>query len=142
MRIDQIVVAEQILQRVRETLDLIEAGAGDAAAGADDRVAWTDQNVRIALDRAAALLKFADEAIVQAAELCFLGFLQIEIREEPPQADRYVAHQWMLDLAEPAHELGHQAPRDPVRQQEIDVLLLEHPQNPGMKCHPAVNSLG
>src|SRR5262249_36626107 len=45
VRVDQIVVAQQILQRVGESLDLIEAGAGDAAAGADDRVAGTDQDV-------------------------------------------------------------------------------------------------
>src|SRR5579864_234534 len=51
------------------------------------------------------------------------GFAEIEIAEQPPQADREVAHQGLLDLAEPADELGRQPPRNAVGEEEIDILL-------------------
>ena len=54
---------------------------------------------------------------------------------------REIAHQGLLDPAEPAHEPGQQAPGDAVGQQEIDVFLLKHTQHLGSQCHGPVNSL-
>ncbi len=79
--LDQFPVAQQIVQRVRKTLGLVEARAGDGAAGADNGIAWADQDVRRLVDRARAVLELAGEAIVHAAEMRLLGFAQIEIRK-------------------------------------------------------------
>ena len=63
------------------------------------------------IDRARAVFQFAGEAVVQAAELRLLGLAQIEVGEQPPQRDREVAHQRLLDLAEPADEAGRASRR-------------------------------
>ena len=69
----------------------------------------------------------------------FLRLAQVEIGEQPPHADRQVAHQRLLDLAEPAHESRQQAARNAVGEQEIDVLLLRvHSQNRDADRHGAV----
>ena len=104
--LDQIAVAEQFLERVGEALDLIEASAGDGAGCPYDGVARAHEDFGAALDRARAVLELADEAIVHAAEFRAPRLPQIEIGEEAPEADGDVAHQRLLDLAEPAHELG------------------------------------
>ena len=67
MGFDSSRIAQQVLQRVRKTLGLIEFGAFDRAAGTDDRVARADQDVGRAVDRARAVLEFTDKAVVQAA---------------------------------------------------------------------------
>ena len=136
MRLDERRIAQQILQRVGKSLGLIELGAVDRAAGADDGVARADQDVGRAVDRARAVLELADEAVVQAAELGLFGFAQIEVGEQPPERDREVADERLLDLAEPADELGRQPPRNAVGEQEIDVFLLEDPQDlsPALSC--------
>ena len=43
--LDQVGIAQQILQRVGKSLDLVELGAGDRAAGADDGVAGAHQDL-------------------------------------------------------------------------------------------------
>src|SRR5208282_20635 len=111
---------------IAEPLGLVEIGARDRAAGADDRVAWTDEDVRPAVDRARAVLEFADEAIVHAAELRLLRLPKVEVGKQPPQADRKVAYQRLFDTAEPADELGGEPARDAVGEQEIDIFLLQH----------------
>ena len=73
MRRDQIRIAQQVPQRVGKALGLIELGSRNRAAGADDGVARADQNIGCAVDRPGAILEFADEAIVQAAERVFLA---------------------------------------------------------------------
>jgi hypothetical protein len=108
------------------SLGLVEFGAGDRPTGADDRVAWTDQNVRPAVDRARPLLEFADEAIVHAAKLPRLCLPQVEIGKQPPDADRNIANERQFDAAEPADELRDESARDAVGEQEIDVFLLQH----------------
>ena len=57
--LDQVGIAQQLLERVGKSLDLIEIGAGDRAAGADDGVAGADQDVGAAIDRARAVLELA-----------------------------------------------------------------------------------
>ena len=68
-----------------------------------------------------------------------LASLEVEIGEEAPDPDREIAHQRLLDLAEPADELRQQPPRDAVGQQEIEVLLLENRRDPGSDCHGPVS---
>jgi hypothetical protein len=136
------VIAEQIRQCVGKSLDLVGRGAGDAAARADDRVTWTDENLGAAIDRARTVLELADEAIVQAAKVRFFRFAQIEIGKETPQGNREVAHQRLLDLAEPAHELRGQPTGDPVGEQEVEIFLLHEPQKAGPERHRAVTCIG
>jgi hypothetical protein len=79
--LDRIPVAQQILKRVWKSLGLKQSGASDAAAGADDRISWTHQNVLVALDRTGVILEFANKTIVKTFELGFLGVAEIEIGE-------------------------------------------------------------
>jgi len=80
------------------------------------------QDVRIAIDRARVRLELADEAIVHAAKVPFLGVTQVQAGEQAPHADREATHQRLLDLAEPAHELSGEPPGNPVGDQEIEIL--------------------
>ena len=76
-------------------------------------------------------------------KLRLLRLAQVEIGEQAPDADRQVAHQRLLDLAEPAHEPGQQPARDAVGQQEVEVLLLEHSAAiADADCHDAVKLAG
>ena len=51
--VHEVGIAEQILQRVGKSLGLDQLGAGDPAAGADDRIAGADQDCRDRRRRAA-----------------------------------------------------------------------------------------
>ena len=141
MSVDQLAIAQQVLQRVGEALDLKDVGAGDRAGGADDGIARADQDFGPAVDRARAVLELPGEAVVHAAKARLLRLAQIQVREEAPHPDRQVAHHRLLDPAEPAHELGGQPARDPVGEQEIDVLLLDQPQDLRSKRHGIVKSV-
>jgi hypothetical protein len=140
--LDQSLVAEQILQRVRKSLGLEQRGAADCAAGADDRIAGAHQNVIAALDRAGAVPEFANEAIAKAFEPRLLGFAEIEVREYPPDGNGKIANQRLFDPTEPAHELRRQAARNAVGQQEVEVLLLENFQDLGLDRHVFVKTRG
>src|SRR6516165_9896996 len=142
MSIGEHAIAEQLRQGVGKTLDLIETGAGNRTGRAHDRIAGADEDFGIVVDRARSLLELPDEAIVHAAKVRLLRLAQIQIGEEAPQGDRQVAHQRLLDLAEPAHELRGQPAGDPVGEQEIEVLLRQHTQNLGAERHRAVTSFG
>ena len=89
----------------------------------------------IGIDRPGAVLQLAGEAVVQARELGLLRLAQVEVGEQPPEPDRQVAHERLLDLAEPAHEPGRQPPRNAVGQQEIEVFLLEDLAISDADCH-------
>src|SRR5437868_5448934 len=80
---DEILIAEQIPQRVWKPFGLVHLGAGNFAASPDNRVAGTDQDLGALVDRADAILEFADETIVQAIELLLLGLAEIEIGKQP-----------------------------------------------------------
>ena len=125
MALHQLGRAQQVLQGVGEALDLEELGALDPPAGADDGVAGADDNCGIRIDGRAPSLSSRVKQSCMLLNLRLLGLAEVEVREQPPQPDRRVADQRLLDLAEPAHELRQQAPRDAVGQQEVDVLLLK-----------------
>src|SRR5215471_4679082 len=102
MCIDHIAITHEIIQCVGAVLDLIERGLGDRAACPDDRVARAYDNLRIVLDGPCTVLEFADKAIVQASEMRFLRFTEIQIRKETPYSYGEVPDHRVLDLAEPA----------------------------------------
>ena len=60
----------------------------DPAAGADDRVARADYNGWIGVDRTRARFEVPREAVVQAREMLRRRFAEVQVGEEPPQADR------------------------------------------------------
>ena len=140
VRLDQRAIAEQVFQCVGETLGLVELGAGDGAASADDGVAGTDQNVRPAVDRARPVLELAGEAVVHAAEVGLFRLAQVEVGKQLPHPDGHVPHQRLLDPAEPADQLGGEPARDPVGEEEVDVLLLQEAQQLRADRHGTVNS--
>ena len=123
--LDQRRIGQQVPQRVGEALGLQQLGAADRAAGADDGVARACQHLRIGIDRPRAGLQLAREAGMQAREGLLPGVAEVEIGEQAPHRDRRPRHDRVLDLAEPAHPARREAPRDPVGQQEVDVLLVE-----------------
>src|SRR5262245_59264408 len=104
MALDEKRRAKKIGQAVGKALDLKELSPGNPPVGADDRVAWTHDDVRIAVDRPCPVLQLAREAVVHALELFPACLAQIQIGEELPQRNLCIAHERLLDLAEPAHE--------------------------------------
>src|SRR5262249_1412187 len=114
----------------------------DRSTCADDRITGADEDLGAAIDWARSVLELADEAIVHAAKVLFLGLAQIQVAEETPEPHRQVAQQRLLDPAEPAHELRDQAARNSVGQQEVEVLLRQQAQNLGSQRHRAVTSIG
>src|SRR5262249_34381495 len=135
-------IAKQILQSVRKSFDLIEAAARYRSAGADDRIARTGHDVGSCVDRTRTVFELSDKAIMHASKGLRLGFAQIQSGEKAPKSDRKIAYHWLLDLAEPTHELGQQLTGYPVGQEKIYVLLLKDAQNLRSKCHAGVKSLG
>src|SRR5262245_27133334 len=128
--------AHQVAERVGKALGLPRPRVLDHSRRAHDAVARTDDDPRVRVHRARAVAQLADEAFVQAAKARGLRFVQIEVGEYAPGADREIAYQGLLDAAEPAHETRGEMARDAVGDEEIDVLLPENeveevPQGPG-----------
>lgn len=71
----------------------------------------------------------------------FFRLRQIQVGNPPPQADRQIADQRLLDFAEPPHEPGHGQAWNAVGEQEIDVFLHEKPFEPAGDRHVFVNFL-
>ena len=80
-------VTQQVAQLIGKPLDLQDPAVLHQPRGPDDRVARTDQQRWIGIDRARAIPQPPDEAIMQAAEACFLRIAQIKIGAEPPDAE-------------------------------------------------------
>ena len=119
-------IAEQIFEGVGEALDLKHMAVRHAAGCADNCIARADDDARVHVDRSGAVLQRAGEAIVQAAKAGLLRIAQVEIGEELPDEHRDIAHQRLLDPAEPAHESGQGASGDTIGQQEVQFLLLHN----------------
>ena len=122
-------IPEQLLQPIARALDLKKPVAVDPAAGADDRVARAGQDFGIRIERPRAVAQLANEAIVQAAEFRLASVGQVDVAEQPPDDDREVAHQRLLDAAEPAHEPRREAPWQPVGEQEVEPLMRARPRD-------------
>ena len=133
--LDQGRIGQQVVQRVGEALGLQQLDAVDRAAGADDGVARACKHLRVVVDRPRARLQRTREAGVQALEGLLPGITEIEIGEQAPDRDRRPRHDGVLDLAEPAHPARREAPGDAVRQQEVDVLLVEDFQQFRTQAH-------
>src|SRR4051794_865689 len=116
------VVTKQVPQLIGEALYLQDAGALHRSGCPDYRIARTDQDIRVGIDRTHPVSKVPDEAVMQATEAFLTRLAQIQIGEEAPDADGQVADQRLLELAEPGEEAGCQPPGNAVGQQEIDVL--------------------
>ena len=127
----ELVVDQEILQGIGKTLGLDQLIPHDGTRAPDDGVAGTDQDGRIWVDGPRSDLQLADEAVVQAAKLGRRGVAQIDVGELAPQTERQITHPWILDPGEPPHELGEQAPRDAIGEQEVQVLLLEEAAQQG-----------
>ena len=123
-------VDHQVFKRVAEAFRLNERGVPDPSKGPNDPVAGTDDHLRPGVDRPGPVLQFSNEAIVQASESRFPGFLQVEVPgEQFPCADREVSNDRMLNVTEPAHEPRCQTAGNPVGQEEVDGLLLKDSVN-------------
>jgi hypothetical protein len=136
-----LVVAEQVPQAVGKALDLEDPAVLHPPRRADDRVAGTDEDVRVGVDRPRPVLEPADEAVVQAAEARLPRVAQVQVGEQAPDAHRQVADERLLDPAEPADEARGQPPGDAVGEQEVDVLLHGDPRDRGAERHHGAGPL-
>ena len=133
--LDHLGVAQQLLQLVREALGLYHLRSFDRAAGTDDAVGRADGDIRIAVDSARALLEFTRETVMHALEMGLAGLAQVEVGQVFPDGYRNRAHQWLLDLAEPADELRQRAARKAVGDQEIQIFLAKKLMDGGANRH-------
>ncbi len=109
---------------------------------ADDGVTRADHDVRIELRRPQPRAEFPREAIMHTREAGLAGLAEVEIGEQPPAGDRQIPYQRVFDSAEPAHEARQRRPRDPVGQQEVEVLLLGQTGDQASNCHEPVSWTG
>jgi glycosyltransferase involved in cell wall biosynthesis len=133
----ELVVVDQLRQRVGEPLGLDQLGAGDRAARADDRVAGADEHAGILGDGPRAIAQRAHEAVVQAAEARLPGVRQVYVGEKTKERERRIAYDWLFDRAQAAHQAREQFARDAVGQQEIEIVLLQGGEERGSQCHGA-----
>jgi hypothetical protein len=115
-------VAEELLERVWEALCLESARALDATARAYDAVARAGDDRGVAVDRARAFPELPGKTVVHAREPVFPCLLEAKIRERAPYPKRHIPDERLLDLAEPAHEPRQKKTRDPVGEQELQLL--------------------
>src|SRR5262245_16719905 len=85
MALDEKRRAQKIGQAVGKAFDLNKLGPGNPPVGANDRVAWAHDDLRIAVDRSRPVLQLAREAVVDTLELFPACFAQVQIGEELPQ---------------------------------------------------------
>src|SRR3954471_213820 len=79
---------------------------------------------------------------MHALELAVLRFAQVEAGEHAPDRDRQIAHQRLLDLAEPSDEPGHQPPGNAICEQKVHVFLGGDFQQLRSNCHIAAACMG
>ncbi len=82
-----------------------------------------------------AFLQLADEAVAQTREMALLRLAEIEVAKQPPDADGNIAHQRLLDPAEPTHEPRGEPPGDAVRQREVETFVLRNCGNVRPDAH-------
>ena len=80
-------VADQVLQRVRKALGLKYARAFNGTAAPDDGVTGAGQHGRVCSSWPRTVFQAADKAVVQAAEGCLLGFVELQRGKTFPQAE-------------------------------------------------------
>ena len=124
--LDQRRVVQQIAQGIGKSLGLKRFDAVDGPTGTDDAIAGARQHLRVGVDLACARLQLTGEAGMKAVEGLLLRIPEIEIGEQPPDRDRCPRQPGMLDPAEPAKEARRQPAGNAVRQQKVDVLVLQH----------------
>ena len=137
----QLVVGQEVLERIRKSLRLKYRPLFDPPAGADQGIAGTREQGGIGLDRSRAILQPPREAVVQTPEPGLSRLAQIEVGEQPPQGDAGGAQPGLLDAADPPHELRRPAARNAVGEQEIEVFLLREAADHGAHGHLSVTLL-
>ena len=68
------------------------------------------------------------EGGVKAWESRFTCVAQVDVAEQAPNPDRQLPHQRLLDPTKPAHEPRGEPARQPIGQQEVQVLLRTDPR--------------
>jgi hypothetical protein len=111
-----LLIAEQLTQLIRKTLDLQDLTVLDTPGCTDDGIAGTDKQIRVGIDRTRTVLESPDEAIMETREVLLARLCQVQIGEVAPGTDRQVANQGMLKLAEPSEEASGQSSWDTVGQ--------------------------
>jgi len=93
------------------------------ARTSDDGLAGADQKILVALDVTCVVFEASDEAVVQTPKVFLARLVPVQIGKQPPDADRQIAYQRLLELAEPTEAACGQASRDAIGQQEVDVFM-------------------
>ncbi len=127
--------SEQILERVGEALGLKDLGSPNRAVRPNNGVHRACQYPRINVNRSGSVFEFACEAVVHAAKCRLLCLAQIKLREERPNADGKVAYPRGLNLADASHPVGEPESRQAVRQQKVEVFLVNEALNVLTQTH-------
>src|SRR5262249_36150373 len=119
-------IVEQLAQTIGASFDLKRTPALHPTARPDDRVAGTDEDIRLRVDRTSAFAQLPGEAIVQTVESGLAGFVEPKIvREEAKGPERRHAHQMISHPTHPPHDASSERARQAVGQQEVEVFLLQ-----------------
>src|SRR5262245_29850848 len=103
---------------------------------ADDAVAGAAQAERVGVNGPRARLELTGEAIMNAIEAILPGIAQVQVGEELPDIKRQLADYGLFYFAIPAHEARNECLGNPVRQEEVDLLLLENSIPELLRVHP------
>ena len=115
--------AEEIFDRVGESLRLESLHPTHRTPGPDDAITGTHQDLWIRIHRPHPGFQFAGEAFLKALKSLVFGFAEVEVGEELPQCDRSPRQQRISNAAEAAHGVGHQGPWQTIGEQKVQILL-------------------
>ena len=115
--------AEEIFDRVGESLRLESLHPTHRTPGSDDAITGTHQDFGIRIHRSHSGFQFAGEAFLKAVKSLVLGFAEVEVGEELPHCDRSPREQRISNTAEAAHGVGQQGPWQTIGEQKVQILL-------------------
>jgi len=107
--------------------------------GAEQRIRRADEDGWILSDRPGTGAQFAHEGGVQAREALLFRVGEIDVAEQPPEADGGVADEGLLDPADPPHRPRREAAGQPVGEEEVQILLGADAAQRRTKRHHTVN---
>ena len=81
---NELLIVQQLHQRIGKAFGLDKLVPLNIAEGADDGVARTHDDTRIAINRPDPVSKLAHETISKAGEVLSLGFIELDIRIKKP----------------------------------------------------------
>jgi hypothetical protein len=111
------------LQRVGKAFGLKNQPILNLTTTAQDAIARAGQDVFAHVHGPGPIFELADEKFMQGFELVLARLAQVDVGEQAPDVYGCAANPGVLDLAEPAHEMGHRQTGYAVGQQKVQIFL-------------------